>query len=251
MDEPKKNAGGIPADAQGLLGEMKSARERREREAKERAEAPVAAAEAVDGGSGSKKDKKKQKNAPAPEAVPEEKKGPDPLSEAADPARAARESKKDRRLFYAAFAAFACVCADILILCILALTGNYSRSAILVLGALFYAFFAVGVILLIILGSRRRKWIKANGAGRGRRLPGALTFFSSPGAAVIDCLAILSLLALAAVLIFGDAYAWYNALLLPLTVFFVISHCLFNGKIRQFCFNKSALRITRAKESAK
>lgn len=104
-------------------------------------------------------------------------------------------------------------------------------------GGLFWLSLLVGIIPQFVLSARYRSWRKKQAGGKKRpeksQRIGLISFFRNPLARVADILLILSIVALATVMLLISNTSYVCYILLALTIFSFCMHCILNGRV--FC----------------
>lgn len=134
--------------------------------------------------------------------------------------------------FWLAIAAYVLMSASILLMPLTqSVSGTGGRVIIILIGAMFWLFMLGGGAFVYFAERERKRIVGRKNTWKKGNLPGVITFFDNPIAALCDTVFIASVAAFV-VIIFSDLrYQYVSYLFLFLLILSLSMHCIFNGRI--------------------
>lgn len=131
-------------------------------------------------------------------------------------------------------------------------TENGLPAIALTAGVMFWASLVIGISAFVILSRRRKNWFAVNKIRKSRfsHKAGAFSFFKNLYGAVADVIAAISVIGLVISVIMTDATGFACYVFVSLLVFSFSMHCIFNGNIYNYIFNRETILKTVEKERA-
>lgn len=109
-----------------------------------------------------------------------------------------------------------------------------------VCGVIFWLFLIIGIVLQVVLASRRRKWYTSNRIRRSRnkaKSVGIISFFQNIPAIISDIVMGLSVIGLVISVSVTDGTGYICYVCIAVLIFSFSAHCVFNGKIYHHIIN--------------